>query len=96
MTTHTEHASPLVAYGDALAREAHTAAARVNKRTCYRKFEYADLDSYKTLTSSGRANFDRFMKAIDMYMELTGFRMGYMQVRTCPCVFLAYARQMTF
>jgi len=73
--------SPLVAYGDALEREAVEAAERANKRQCYRKYEYEDLDSYRILTSSGRANFDRLMDAVDLYMDLTGFKFGYMQLR---------------
>lgn len=68
--------SPLVAYGDALEREAREGVERAQKRACHRKFEYADLDSYKVLTSSGRANFDRFQQALDLYMELTGFKFG--------------------
>lgn len=74
-------ASPLIAYGDALEREAIEGVERANKRTCHRKFEYEDLDSYKVLTSSGRANFERFNDSIDLYMDLTGFKFGYMQVR---------------
>jgi len=78
--------SPLIAYGDALEHEAVALAERANKRECHRKHEYSELDSWKTLTSSGRANFDRFQQALDLYCDLTGFKFGYMQVRCAfPC-----------
>lgn len=71
----------LLQYASTLANEAKEQYERANKRTCYRKYEYSDLETYKTLTNSGRANFDRFLRALDLYFELTGFRLGYMQVR---------------
>lgn len=71
----------LRAYASALEREARESEERATKRACHRKFEYEELDSYKALTNSGRANFERFLKALDTYFELTGFRLGFMQVR---------------
>jgi len=66
----------LLHYASALATEAQSHYERANKRTCYRKYEYNDLESYKVLTNSGRANFDRFLRSLDLYFELTGFRLG--------------------
>jgi hypothetical protein len=74
----------LLVYAQNVEKQALQHEQNARKRACYRKHEYADLASYKELTTSGKANFDRFERALDMYFDLTGFKLGYMQVWPSP------------
>lgn len=85
---------PLVGYGEVLERDARIAFERANKRKCHRKMDYADLPSYKALTSSGKANFDRYRRAVELYLELTSFKFGYMQEKLEHEILITYLRML--
>ncbi len=66
-----------------------------SKRNCYRKFQYADLPSYKRLTSSGRENLASFERALSfLFSKKGGIKLGYMQKRLVDAVRIAFLRTM--
>ena len=52
-----------------------------NKRKCYRRTEYKDLEAYKKLQCSGRMKLDSFERAMRLYFTKTNMKLGYMQER---------------
>ena len=85
---------PLLRYGEVLESDAKATVDRLNKRACHRKFEYEDMASYKAMTSSGKANFDRYRRAVDLYMELTDFKFGYMQEKLEHEIMITFLRHL--
>ena len=64
---------PLLTYVSLLVRE-YTPTVKKRRLNCYRKFEYAELDSYKKLTNSGAQNHARCLRALHEFVTKTGFR----------------------
>lgn len=68
--------------------EKHATEKRKKARV-YRKYEYAELESFKQNTSSGRMRLESFEKALRYLFEHSNVRLGYLQKRLLDIITIA-------
>ena len=66
-----------------------------NKRQCFRKFEYGQMESFKRMQNSGRQRLESYERAVRYYFEHSEMKLGEMQ-RKLVDVYMAAALKKFF